>query len=102
MEGDTLVVDVTGFNDRAGLDRPASHSDACTSSSDTRTAPDVIGYEDNRRQERVHTALKISMPLYCRLEKGVPADRFQCAEFAEELLVEAVAQDTDREFGGCT
>ena len=46
-EGDTLVVDVKGFNDQTWFDRSGNfHSDALhVVERYTRTAPDVISYE---------------------------------------------------------
>jgi hypothetical protein len=88
-DGDTLVVDVTGFNDQSWLDRSGNfHSDALhVVERYTRTAPDVIGYEATIEDRKVFTQpWKISMPLYRRLEKNAQLMDFKCVEFVEELL----------------
>jgi hypothetical protein len=88
-EGDTLVVDVTGFNDQSWLDRSGNfHSDALhVVERYTRTAPDVIGYEATIEDRKVFTRpWKISMPLYRRLEKSAQLLDFKCVEFVEELI----------------
>ena len=88
-EGDTLVVDVTGFNDQSWLDRSGNfHSDALhVVERYTRTAPDVIGYEAIIEDRKVFTRpWKISMPLYRRLEKSAQLLDFKCVEFVEELI----------------
>ena len=95
-EGDTLVVDVTGFNDRPGSIAPAtSTASSCTSSSATRApAPDVISYEATIEDPETFTRpWKISMPLYRRLEKNAQLMEFKCVEFVEELMYGAVAEE---------
>ena len=60
-EGDTLVVDVTGFNDQTWFDRSGNfHSDALhVVERYTRTAPDVISVRgDHRGSEGVHAAVE--------------------------------------------
>src|SRR5579864_1229091 len=88
-EGDTLVVDVTGFNDQTWFDRAGNyHSDALhVVERYTRTSPDVISYEATIQDPKVFTrAWKISMPLYRRQEKNAQLLDFKCVEFVEELL----------------
>jgi hypothetical protein len=88
-EGDTLVVDATGFNDSSWFDRSGNfHSDALhVVERYTRTAPDVIAYDATIEDKAVFTRpWKISMPLYRRLEKGAQLTDFKCVEFVEELL----------------
>jgi hypothetical protein len=88
-DGDTFVVDVTGFNDSSWFDRSGNfHSDALhVVERYTRTAPDVLSYEATIEDTNVFTRpWKISMPLYRRLEKGAQLTDFKCAEFVEELL----------------
>jgi hypothetical protein len=88
-DGDTLVVDVTGFNDSSWLDRSGNfHSDALhVVERYTRTAPDVLSYEATIEDKNVFTRpWKISMPLHRRLERGAQLLDFKCAEFVEELL----------------
>ncbi len=88
-EGDTLVVDVKGFNDQTWFDRAGNfHSDALhVVERYTRTGPDVISYEATVEDPNVFTRpWKMSMPLYRRLEKNAQILDFKCPEFVEELL----------------
>ena len=86
---DTLVVDVTGFNDQTWFDRSGNfHSDALhVVERYTRTSPDVIAYEATIEDSKVFTRpWKISMALYRRQEKNAQLMDFKCVEFVEELL----------------
>jgi hypothetical protein len=88
-DGDTLVVDVTGFNDSSWFDRAGNyHTDALhVVERYTRTSPDVIAYEATITDPNVFTRpWKISMPLYRRQEKNEQLLDFKCVEFVEELL----------------
>jgi hypothetical protein len=88
-EGDTFVVDATGFNESSWFDRSGNfHSDALhVVERYTRAAPDVLSYEATIEDRNVFTQpWKISMPLYRRLEKNAQLMDFKCAEFVEELL----------------
>jgi hypothetical protein len=88
-EGDTLVVDVTGFNDQSWFDRAGNfHSDALhVVERYTRTSPVLISYEATIEDPKVFTRpWKISMPLYRRQEKNAQILDFKCAEFVEELM----------------
>jgi hypothetical protein len=88
-DGETLVVDVTGFNDKSWFDRAGDfHSDALhVTERYTRISPDVISYEATIDDPKVFTRpWKISMPLYRRQEKGAQLMEFKCVEFVEELL----------------
>ena len=88
-DGETLVVDVTGFNDQSWFDRAGNfHSDALhVVERYRRTGPDVIAYEATIEDPKVFTrAWKISMPLYRRQEKNAQILEFKCVEFVEELM----------------
>ena len=88
-EGDTLVVDATGFNDSTWFDRSGNfHSDALHVVERYRLrGPDVILYEATIEDPNVFSKpWKISMPIYRRLEKNVQLLEFKCQEFVEELL----------------
>lgn len=88
-EGDTLVIDVTGFNADTWFDRAGNHHTEKLHVVEryTRTAPDVLTYEATIDDPNVFTRpWKISMPLYRRLEKGVQLMDFKCVEFVEELM----------------
>jgi hypothetical protein len=88
-EGETLVVDVTGFNDQTWFDRSGNfHSDKLhVVERYTRTSPDVISYEATIEDPQTFTRpWKISMPLYRRQEKNAQLMDFKCVEFVEELI----------------
>jgi hypothetical protein len=88
-EGDTLVVDVTGFNDRTWFDRSGNfHSDELhVVERYTRTSADVMQYQATIEDSKTFTRpWKISMPLYRRQEPGVQLMDFKCVEFVEELI----------------
>jgi hypothetical protein len=88
-DGDTLVVDASGFNDSTWFDRAGNfHSDQLkVTERYTRTAPDVISYEATMTDPETFTRpWKISLPLYRRLEKNAQLMDFKCVEFVEELL----------------
>ena len=88
-EGDTLVIDVTGFNDASWFDRAGNyHSEKLhVVERYTRTAPDVLTYEATIEDPVVFTRpWKMSMPLYRRLDKGVQLMDFKCVEFVEEMM----------------
>jgi hypothetical protein len=88
-DGDTLVVDVTGFNDQTWFDRAGNfHSDALhVVERYTRTSPDVITYEATIEDAKVFTRpWKMSMALYRRQEPNAQLMDFKCVEFVEELM----------------
>ena len=88
-EGETLVVDTTGFNDRTWFDRAGNfHSEALhVVERYTATSPDHLFYEATIEDPDVFTRpWKISMPLYRRLEKNAQIMEFRCVEFVEELI----------------
>jgi len=88
-EGDTLVIDVTGFNADTWFDRSGNYHTEKLHVVEryTRTAPDVITYEATVEDPNVFTRpWKMSMPLYRRLDKNVQLMDFKCVEFVEELM----------------
>lgn len=88
-EGDTLVLDVKGFNDQSWFDRAGNfHSEAMhVVERYTRTSPDVIAYEATIEDSKVFTRpWKMRMALYRRQEKNAQLLDFKCPEFVEELL----------------
>jgi hypothetical protein len=88
-EGETLVVTVTGFNDRTWFDRAGNfHSDKLrVVERYTRTSADVMLYEATIEDPDVFTRpWKMSMPLYRRQEKNAQLMDFKCVEFVEELM----------------
>jgi len=87
-EGDTLVVDVTGFHGN-WLDRAGNfHSEALhLVERFTPITPDAIRYEATIDDPNVFTRpWKISMPLYRRLEPNAQLIEYNCVEFVEEFV----------------
>ncbi len=88
-EGDTLVIDVKGFNDSSWFDRSGNHhSDALhVVERYTLTSPNVIQYEATMEDPGTFSRpWKISMPLYRHIQKGALLMEFKCVEFTEEML----------------
>jgi hypothetical protein len=88
-EGDAFVVDVTGVNGMAWLDRAGNFTSdkAKITERYTRIAPDHLMYEATITDPDVFSRpWKISMPLYRRIEQGARLMEFKCVEFVEELL----------------
>lgn len=88
-EGDTLVVDVTGLDDRTWLDRSGTHHSYKMRVVERYTpiGPDHIRYEATIEDPEVFTRpWKISLPLYRRIEEGARLMDFKCVEFVEELI----------------
>jgi hypothetical protein len=96
-EGDTLVVDVTDFNDQTWFDRAGNfHSDALhVIERYTPVSPYHLLYEATIEDSKVFTRpWTIRMPLYRRLEPASdrrlePAKKileYKCTEFVEQLM----------------
>jgi hypothetical protein len=88
-DGDTLVVDVSYFNDKTWFDRAGNfHSDALRLTERfSLLAPDVIQYEATIEDPKVFTRpWRIAMPLYRRMEPNIQLLEYRCTEFAEEFL----------------
>src|SRR5438132_2801179 len=88
-EGDTLVVDVTGFSGKNWFDR-AGNFDSASLHLVERFTPihrDAIRYEVTIEDPEVFTRpWRIAMPLYRRLEPNIQLIEYPCIEFAEEFL----------------
>jgi hypothetical protein len=88
-EGDTLVIDVTGLNGLAWLDRAGDFTSDQLHVVErfTRTDADHLQYEATIEDAAVFSRpWKISMPLYRRVEANARLLEFKCVEYAEELL----------------
>jgi hypothetical protein len=88
-EGDTLVVDVKGFNDMTWFDRAGNyHSDALhVVERYTPMTPNHLMYEATIEDPNVFSRpWKISLPLYRRMEKDVQLLEFKCVDLSEEFL----------------
>jgi hypothetical protein len=88
-EGETLVIEATGFNGMAWLDRAGNHTSANLKVTEryTRTAADHLMYEATIEDKETFTKpWKITMPLYRRIERNAQLMEFKCVEFVEELM----------------
>lgn len=88
-DGDTLVIDVTGLDERTWFDRAGDfHSDALHVIERYKmVTPDVINYEATIEDSKTFSKpWKISMPLYRHVEKNAQLLEFKCVEFVEDLM----------------
>ena len=88
-DGDTLVVDVTGLNGNAWLDRAGNYTTDSTHVVERfrLTDADHIDYEATITDPKLFTRpWKINLVLYKHLEKNFQLLEFKCVEFAEEML----------------
>jgi len=88
-EGDTFVVEVSGFNDQSWFDRAGNrHSDQLkVTERYTMTSANHINYEATITDPATFSKpWKMSMPLYRRMEKGARLGQFKCVEFVTELM----------------
>jgi hypothetical protein len=88
-DGDTLVIDVTGFNGRAWLDRAGNFASDSLHVVERYTMLDAntVNYEATLEDPDSYTKpWKISFPLYRHREKNARLLHFQCVEFVEEMM----------------
>jgi hypothetical protein len=89
-EGDTLVVDVSSFNDQTWFDRAGNFHSGVGLRVTERYTPisrDALMYEATVEDPKVFTRpWKIALPLYRRLEPNAQLLEYKCVEFAEELM----------------
>jgi hypothetical protein len=88
-EGETLVVDTTGFNDLSWFDRAGNHHSEALHVIERFTArsPETLMYEVTIEDPKVFTRpWKMSMPLYRRVERNAQIMEFRCVEFVEDLI----------------
>ncbi len=98
-EGDTLVIDVTGFNDQTWFDRAGNfHSDELkVVERYTATSPQTLNYEVTISDPKVFTRpWKMSMPLYRRVERNAQLLEYKCVEFVEELMYGHLRRQTGK------
>jgi hypothetical protein len=87
-EGDTLIVDVTGFNDQTWFDRAGNHHSDALHVIERYTPMSAyhLMYEATIEDPKVFTRpWKITMPLYRRIERNARVLEFKCPELVEEL-----------------
>jgi hypothetical protein len=88
-EGDTLVITVTGLNDRTWFDRAGNfHSDQMkVVERYTPTGPGLMRYEAEITDPQTFTRpWKMSMNLYKHVGEDAQLNQFKCVEFVEELM----------------
>ena len=98
-EGDTLVVDTTGFNGQTWLDRAGNfHSDALhVVERFTARSPETLVYEVTLEDPKVFTRpWKMHMPLYRRVEENAELMEFRCVEFVEDLIYGHLRKEPSR------
>jgi hypothetical protein len=86
-DGNTLVVDVTGFNDQTWFDHAGNfHSDALhVVERYSLAGRDHIQYEATIEDPKVFTRpWKMSLPLYRRLDKNVRLLEYECVFYLQE------------------
>ena len=88
-EGNTLVVETTGFNARAHLDRAGNHFSSALKVTErfTMENANVIRYEPTRKDPQTYSKpWTIRMPLYKHVEENAELLEQKCAPFVEELM----------------
>jgi hypothetical protein len=85
-DGDTLVVDVTNFQDGSWFDRTGNYASDSLHVVEryTRTGPDHLLYEATLEDPKVFARpWKISMPLYRRVERNAQLLEYECQAYLE-------------------
>ena len=88
-DGDTLVVENTGFNDSTWFDRAGNYHSGALKVTERFTPVDEshMNYSATIEDTEVFTrAWTISMPLYRHIEPQAEVLEFKCVPFVEELL----------------
>ena len=88
-EGDTMVVEATGFHGQAWLDRAGNHTSWKLKVTERYTpmSPYHLHYEATIEDPETFTEPRtIEMPLYRRMEPDAQLMDFKCVEIVEELL----------------
>ena len=88
-EGETLVVDVEGFNGQAWFDRAGNYASSLLKVEERYTpmGRNALMYEATIEDAEVFTRpWKIRLPIYRRLEENARVLEFKCVEYAEDLV----------------
>ena len=99
-EGDTLIVDVTGFNDQTWFDRAGNfHSEALhIVERFTPVHADLLDYHVTIEDSKVFTRpWTIRVPLYRRRDANAQLLEFKCVEFVEEMMYGHLKKPTGNE-----
>jgi hypothetical protein len=95
-DGDTLVVDVAGFNGQSWFDRAGNYASYSLHVVERYTpmGPNALMYEATIEDPNVFSRpWTMRMPLYRRLEENVQVLEFKCVEYAEEILYGHLRQE---------
>jgi hypothetical protein len=98
-DGDTLVVDVTGFNGLTWFDRAGNFAseELHVVERYTPTSPNHLRYEATIEDPKTFTRpWKISMPLYRRLDENAQLLEFKCVDFVEEYIYGSLQKRTSK------
>ena len=85
-DGDTLVIDVQGFNELSWFDRAGNHHS---------NQLQVVERYSMNGDNHLNYQATITDPLYRRLEQNVQLLEFKCVEFSEELLYGDLKKKTE-------
>ena len=97
-EGDTLVVDVTGFHDLPWFDRAGNHHSNALHVVERYTpmSPYHLMYEATIEDANVFTRpWTIRFPLYRRIEEDVRLLEFKCVDLAEEYVYGTLVAESE-------
>ncbi|MBN1240160.1 MAG: hypothetical protein JXB36_16770, partial [Gammaproteobacteria bacterium] len=89
FEDDTLVIDVSGFNGQAWLDRAGNHASYALRVEERYTfvGPDAIDYEATLTDPQTFSRpWKVAFRLYRYADPDAHLMEFKCVPFTEELL----------------
>jgi hypothetical protein len=88
-EGDTLVIDTTGFNGMPWFDKAGNYASDMLHIVEriTPRSAETLNYEATIEDPTVFTrSWKISFPLYRHVEKNAQLMEFRCVEYSEEII----------------
>ena len=88
-DGETLEIEVTGFNGHGWLDRAGNFISDRTKVTEryTRTGPDHLLYEATLEDPTIYARpWKISMPLYRKIDRAYVPIEYRCIALSEEAL----------------
>jgi hypothetical protein len=88
-EGDTLVIETTGFNGQTWLDRAGNHhsNQLTVTERFTPLGPDHLRYEATLEDPQTYSEpWTIEMPLYRLIDDNAQLLEYKCVPFADELL----------------
>ena len=88
-DGDTLVIDTTGFNGNPWFDKAGNFASDTLHIVEriTPRSPETLNYEATIEDPNVFTRpWKIRFPLYKHVEENAQLTEFRCVEYSEEII----------------